>query len=184
MFKEYLIELFNSYPEIALVISVVISIVIAVIGILPSYFVTAANILFFGFWKGTALSYVGECIGAIIAFILYRKGIQQFNPNALDKFRWLAALRNASGRKAIYLVVTMRMMPFIPSGLVTVAASAGKISFLQFSWSSAVGKIPALILEALSVKEIMHFSWLGKLILTLVLVYLMYRILFHKKEKV
>ncbi len=42
-----MIAIFYEYNNIAFIISIVVSIIIALIGILPSVFVTCANIIFF-----------------------------------------------------------------------------------------------------------------------------------------
>jgi uncharacterized membrane protein YdjX (TVP38/TMEM64 family) len=68
--QESLLHLFKENPQTAVILSIFISIIIAVVGVIPSVFITAANILFFGFWEGTIISFLGEAIGAVVAFIL------------------------------------------------------------------------------------------------------------------
>ncbi|RYZ17803.1 MAG: hypothetical protein EOO16_23655, partial [Chitinophagaceae bacterium] len=58
--QEQLLHLFQQHPGLAVFLSLVISVGVAVLGLVPSFFVTAANLLFFGFWPGTALSFAGE----------------------------------------------------------------------------------------------------------------------------
>ncbi|SQA14989.1 Uncharacterised protein [Streptococcus agalactiae] len=43
-----IVNFFNNYSEIAVILSLFISIIIAILGVIPSVFVTGANILFFG----------------------------------------------------------------------------------------------------------------------------------------
>ncbi|MGB5007408.1 MAG: hypothetical protein WBO39_10765, partial [Ferruginibacter sp.] len=69
-----LLRLFNDHPQLAIIISIVVSIGVALSGVLPSFFITAANIMFFGFWNGAIISFLGEAVGAGITFILYRRG--------------------------------------------------------------------------------------------------------------
>lgn len=140
---------------------------IAVLGLVPSVFITAANIVFFGFINGTIISFIGESLGAAIAFILYRKGFKKMTTTYLQKYPALNRLINAENNEAFYLVLSLRLVPFVPSGIITFAASVGKISFLIFLLASSLGKLPALLLEAWSVNEITKFTWIGKLILAL-----------------
>ena len=51
--------LLTSYRAIAIPLSLLIEVLIAIIGVLPSFFITAANVAVFGIWWGTALSIVG-----------------------------------------------------------------------------------------------------------------------------
>ena len=75
--KEEVLALFNAHPGLAIVISLGLSVLVAIVGILPSVFLTAANILFFGFLPGMLISFLGETIGAIVAFFLYRWGFKK-----------------------------------------------------------------------------------------------------------
>lgn len=158
-------------------ISICISILIAVLGLIPSVFITAANILFFGFINGTLISFIGESLGAAIAFILYRKGFRRVATTHLQKYPALHRLINAENKEAFYLVFSLRLVPFVPSGIITFAGSVGKISFVVFLLASSLGKLPALLMEAWSVNEIAKFTWLGKLILLLVAVGLLFLLL-------
>lgn len=176
-----LLRLFNEYPHLAVFISVCISIIIAIIGVVPSVFVTAANILFFGFWNGTFISFLGEAIGAGTAFLLYRKGFKKMTGQALHKYPKVKQLINANNKKAFYLVFSLRLLPFAPSGLITFAAAVGKVSFTIFLIASSLGKLPALLMEAYSVYEVTRFSWQGKLILVAVALGLVYWIAGKKK---
>jgi len=158
-----LIALFNNYREYAIFISLLLSIFIAVLGVVPSFFVTGANILFFGFWEGILISLLGETFGAVVAFTLYRKGFKRVVTNSLARYPRLVSLTELEGKKAFLAVLSLRLMPFVPSGLITFAAAIGKISVLAFTVASSLGKIPALFIEGFSVYQFISVSWEGKL---------------------
>lgn len=166
--KEAILNFFQEYPNLALVSSLLISIIIAVLGVVPSFFVTAANILFFGFWPGVAISFAGEALGAAVAFYLYRKGFKKGASQQIEKYKTVSALINAENKKAFWLILSLRLIPFIPSGLVTFAAAIGRVSAITFLIASSIGKLPALLLEGYAVYEVAQFNWQGKLILTIV----------------
>lgn len=150
-----------------MVISLLLSVVVAVLGLIPSVFITAANILFFGFWEGTAISFAGEALGAGVSFLLYRKGFKKTTQKRLQRFSKVQQLVNAEGKQAFWLVLSLRLLPFVPSGLVTFAAAIGRMRFWNFLVASSTGKIPALLIEAYSVYQVTQFGWQGKLILAL-----------------
>ncbi|MCW3091274.1 MAG: hypothetical protein JWP81_2343 [Ferruginibacter sp.] len=177
-----LLHLFKEYPQLAILISIGISVLIAVIGILPSVFITAANILFFGFWNGTAISFAGEALGAGVAFLLYRKGFKKTAEQSLQKYPRVKQLINAENKEAFYLIFSLRLIPFVPSGLITFAAAIGRVSFMIFLLSSSLGKLPALLMEAWSVYEVTQFAWPGKLILLVVACGLVYWVVRKKKS--
>jgi uncharacterized membrane protein YdjX (TVP38/TMEM64 family) len=176
-----LLRLFKEYQDLAIAISICISIIIAVMGVVPSVFITAANILFFGFWNGMFISFLGEAIGAGVAFLLYRKGFKKTVEKKLDKYPKVKRLIDAENKEAFYLVLALRLIPFVPSGLITFAAAVGRISFLIFMLASSLGKLPALFMEAYAVNAVTHFGWQGKLILAIVAAVLLYWIIAKKK---
>jgi len=177
-----LLDLFKEYPHLAILISICISILIAVAGVIPSVFITAANILFFGFWYGTLISFLGETLGAGIAFLLYRKGFKRKVEKRVEKYPKVKRLTDARGKEAFYLVFSLRLIPFVPSGLITFAAAVGKVSFGIFFVASSLGKLPALLLEAYSVYAVSEFGWQGKLVLAVAAIGLLYWV-FTKKRK-
>ncbi|MED4971351.1 TVP38/TMEM64 family protein [Parageobacillus toebii] len=173
--KEQIIALLNTYENAAYLISIVINIIISILGLVPSVFLTAANLAVFGFWKGTFLSFAGEAIGAIISFVLYRKGFRKLSVTKLfshPKVPKVRRLLEAKGLEAFFLILSLRLLPFVPSGVVTFVAAIGKTSLLIFMIASSIGKIPALLLEAYSVYQLMNWTWQGKVILTFLSVFL------------
>jgi len=177
----------QQYPQFAIAISLLASIVIAVLGVIPSVFITGANILFFGFWNGVFISFLGEAIGAAVSFWLYRKGFKKTSQRGLQKFKRAQQLVEVEGAKAFTLILSLRLLPFVPSGLITFAAAVGKVSFLLFVVASSLGKIPALLIEAYSVNQVLNNSWQGKAILAAVAIVVVFviikNILRPKKEK-
>ncbi|WP_408011541.1 TVP38/TMEM64 family protein [Pseudalkalibacillus sp. A8] len=160
-----IISLFRDYPQLAVLISIGLNILIAVSGVLPSYFLTAANIYFFGFYLGTVISFAGEAIGALVAFVLYRKGFRKYSRAKLERYAKAKQLIELKGRKAFLFIFALRLMPFMPSGVVTFFAAIGVVSLWTFFIASTVGKIPALLLEALAVNQVLEWDFLGKTIL-------------------
>jgi uncharacterized membrane protein YdjX (TVP38/TMEM64 family) len=181
------LQLFKNYPAAAVAISLFISIIIAVLGVVPSVFVTGANLLFFGFWKGLLISFLGEALGAALSFVLYRKGFKKMTGSSLQKFPNVKRLVEAEGKEAFWLVLSLRLIPFVTSGLVTFAAAVGRVSLPTFIISSSLGKIPALLLEAYTVYEVTKFGWPGKIILLLAGLGLLYWMIrytpFAKRKK-
>ncbi|MGY3716948.1 TVP38/TMEM64 family protein [Sutcliffiella cohnii] len=151
----------------ATLFSILLNILVSVAGIIPSFFVTAANITVFGLYQGLIISYLGESLGAIISFYLYRKGIQQFKPRWLrvNKHKRIIQLQQTKGLDAFYLILLLRLLPFFPSGLVNFAAALSKTSLLTFGIASSIGKIPAIVIEAYSVYFVLESSVRTQLIL-------------------
>jgi uncharacterized membrane protein YdjX (TVP38/TMEM64 family) len=180
---ELLINYFEQIGYWAIVISVLVNIIIAILGLVPSVFLTVANILFFGFWQGTLISFFGEAIGAWIAFYLYRKGFKKLTNDREVKHKLLNQLTNAKGLQAFTIIFSLRLLPFVPSGIVTFIAALGKVSTILFVIASSVGKIPSLLIEAYSAYQLIEFSWQGKLILVGIAFILLVMSLNRRKTK-
>lgn len=169
-------QVLEAYSFIAIPISLIVSIVIAVAGVLPSFFVTGANIIFFGPIKGFFISLLGEVMGAYITFYIYRKGFKnRIEDQELDKYRLLRSIIRSEGKKAAVLVGEGRLLPFIPSGFVTLAAAISNINIKEFIIATAIGKIPSIALEALVSYDLININYnYMRLFLTIVSVIIIY----------
>ncbi|MFG6496964.1 VTT domain-containing protein [Fictibacillus sp. UD] len=163
--SETVLTFFQEYSEWAILISILLNIVIAILGVVPSVFLTGANIIFFGFWNGTFISFIGEAAGAAVSFALYRKGFKQATRKKLNGYPRVVRLLEAKEKDAFLLIVSLRLLPFVPSGVVTFASAIGAVSAGVFILASSIGKVPALLLEAYSVYNIAEWNMEGKIIL-------------------
>jgi len=151
----WLSGLLTDYRPIAIPLSLLLEIAIAIVGVLPSYFITMANVAVFGIWWGTALSIAGESLGAVLAFLLYRKGLNRLS-NGKSRFaasldKRMNQLSQAPPIRAFFLVFAFRLLPYMPSGAVTVAAAASRMNAIGFTTASTLGKIPSLVVEVATV---------------------------------
>ncbi|MGL5615134.1 MAG: TVP38/TMEM64 family protein [Sarcina sp.] len=179
---ETILELFNNYSFIAIPLSIAISVIIAILGVIPSVFVTGANILFFGSIKGFVISLLGEVIGAYISFYIYRAGFKkQIEKIDINKYRILKGIVNGEGIKAFIFIIEGRIIPFLPSGFVTFAASVSKVRVKDFIIATAIGKIPSILLEALVSYDLININEnYIRLIITLVFLIIGYIVLKKK----
>lgn len=151
----WLTGLLTSYRGFAIPLSLLIEVVIAVVGVVPSFFITAVNVAVFGIWWGTVLSIAGESLGAVVAFMLYRKGLDRLAGGkggfAATLEKRMTMLSRASEGRAFLLVLAFRLLPYVPSGAVTLGAAGGRMSTWAFTLASTLGKIPALAVEVTTV---------------------------------
>ena len=169
MSEVWLTGLLSSYRGIGIPLSLLVEIIVAVLGVLPSFFITAANIAVFGIWWGGGLSVAGESVGAVVAFILYRRGLRSF---IRQKGRFSVSMESrlekfsrVSSSRAFFLVIAFRLLPYMPSGAVTLGAAGSSISLQAFVLGSTLGKIPALAVEIATVSFAMKLPLKGFLAL-------------------
>lgn len=169
---ESIAHFLQQYGIYAALISIALNILATVIGVFPTFLITAANILVFGFWTGTLVSFLGESLGAMVAFGLYRTVFRKHAQRTLERYPRAQALVNAGGREAFQLILLLRLLPFAPAWVSTLGAAVGKVSFLLFAAASTLGKVPALLMEAYAVHEVSRFSFVGQTILILLALWL------------
>jgi uncharacterized membrane protein YdjX (TVP38/TMEM64 family) len=180
---EVIENLLTSSGPFAIIVSIVLNIVISIAGVIPSFFITAANITFFGFNTGLIISFLGECVGAAFSFWLYRKGIKTLNPRILSKNKWLQKLQKTQGWDSFVIILSLRILPFIPSGMINLAAAISKTSILTFVFASSLGKLPALLIEAYSVNQVLQSSNDQKAILVIIALLVLFIYLYQKRKK-
>lgn len=180
--QENLLHIMQQYPQWALVISLLISTLVALAGVVPSVFVTAANIYFFGFTEGLLISIAGESLGAAVSFLLYRYWFRKKMDAVIQRYPRAKELADARGSRAAGLVVAMRLMPMVPSGIITFAAAIGHIGAPLFITASTIGKIPALLIEAALVQGFLASSWPIQVIMTVVAIVVLVMILRSKSK--
>lgn len=148
--QEFILSLLQSIDiRYAMIASIVISIVIAVIGVIPSIVVTAANVAVFGVMNGFMLSFAGEVVGAQVSFYLYRWGFKKPIQQRVRN-KWAKKLLNQRNEVGFAVVLQGRLIPFIPSSLVTFYAAVSTIKPFTFFMATLIGKAPALVLETLT----------------------------------
>ncbi|MEG0297046.1 MAG: VTT domain-containing protein [Clostridium sp.] len=179
---DMIVVLFNEYHNIAIFISLIISIIIALSGVIPSVFVTGANILFFGPLYGFLISLLGETIGAYITFIVYRKGFKKTVENFVDKYSFVKKIVDSSGKKAYFLIFQGRLLPFVPSGFITLAGAVSSMKVIPFTLATLFGKVPSIALEALVSYDVINIqeNWI-RLVITLLAVIMIW-ITIKKRE--
>ncbi|MDF1568156.1 MAG: VTT domain-containing protein [Spirochaetaceae bacterium] len=188
MSEIWLTGLLTSYRALAIPLSLLVEIIIAVLGFIPSFFITAANVAVFGVWWGTGLSIVGESVGAVVAFVLYRRGLDRIAAGSgsistgLEKR--MRRLSEAPEGRAFALVLAFRLLPYIPSGVVTLGAAGGRMRAWTFTAASTLGKIPALAVEVATVTVAMRLPLKGFLAILAggILIWVMIEILRNRRK--
>ncbi len=182
MYSQLIAEYINCWGPYGIIASILISILLATAGIIPSIFVTGANVIIFGPANGFFISWVGEVIGAVVAFYLYRLGFKTRFESLGRKHPIVDKMVLAGGLKAALLLFQARLLPLVPSGVVTLAAAISNINLSYFLTATALGKIPSIALEALVSYDLININtnWI-RLIITVFALGCMF-LLLRKKE--
>lgn len=179
-----LAEWLRSWGILGIIGSILLNIVISVAGVLPSIFLSGANAIVYGLVGGFFISLTGEVLGAMVAFLLYRYGLQKAaGQKKLEKLAWFHSINSSSRLRKGLAIVLLRMNPFIPSSVVNLAAALTSVSFGDFLLATFLGKIPSMVFETFVGHDLVYLSENKvRLILSLLAGTLVFA-LFWRKEK-
>lgn len=165
----------RSFGPWAILISLLLSILLTLAAFLPSVFLSGANAVVFGLFWGGIISWLGEIIGAAIAFLFYRFLGRRAVTKLIEKKENLAYLDKLSSEKGFVVVLLARLAPFMPSSLVNLLGGISSISFSSFILATALGKAPSLVLETFIGHDLIFFSEnQGRLAISLSIVVVFY----------
>lgn len=158
----------------AVLFSLLLSVVVGILGIVPSLFLSGANALVFGLVPGFFVSLTGETLGAGVSFWLYRWGYKQ--SSVRDKnWKWVRRINESGRRRQMSGLLLARLTPLVPSGIITFAAACSSIVFLDFLFITVVGKAPSIALETLIGHDLLHMDkhW-PRLLISVIFISLIY----------
>lgn len=166
----------RSFGLWAVVVSLGLNILQSMMAIMPSVLLSGANAAVFGLFWGMIISWLGEVLGAALTFGFYRflgrDALEALLDNNKNKSAAAAMLDRLGQfehpKQGFWVLVIARLLPFMPSGLVTLLAALSRVSFGVFMVATMVGKAPSLVLETLIGHDLLFFAdHKGRLILVL-----------------
>lgn len=126
------------------VISMLLMTINTVIIPLPTFIITVANALVYGWQWGVLLSWSGAMIGAAVNF-----GVAQIYGRPLvEKLVGKKSLQLADGffeRYGKHTIIITRLIPILSFGIISYAAGLTKLRFWTYFWATGVGQLPATI---------------------------------------
>lgn len=147
----------RSYGSWAILISILGNTAVDISG-LPTVFFSGANGLIFGFWGGVAVSWVAEILGGTIAFLLFRATLYKKSKRYIQKYRNLQFLDRLTAAEGFRAILIARLIPLSPSGLINIAAAMSPMSFRNFFFATALGKLPSIIAEVYIGRDLLSFQ--------------------------
>lgn len=155
------------------IIGILLPIIEAFIPALPLVLFVAINVTVFGFFLGYLYSWIGNCLGTFLLFLLIKKiGGKRIEEkiknskykNALDKIR----------KKDFSVLFFLYCFPFSPSFLISGASALANINYVEFIIALLPGKLIMLVsLAAIGVNVKSFFSRPLRSIIFVILILLM-----------
>ncbi len=117
----------------------------AALPVFPYIILASVGGLLFGFEMGVFLSWSGALVGACLAYWVCRLSSADWVIGQIEK-RFHYDLRKMNKEMAFWSIVIARIIPVVPTPLINIVAALSGVSFWNFLFSSAIGKIPSAVL--------------------------------------
>lgn len=153
-----LVEFLRSFGAWAMFISLVLDIIINAAGFLPSIVISTANGIVFGLVPGILISWLAECIGVTISFLLMRSLFRDEAKKIVEKSSMLKKVDELSGRNGFKVMLFARMIPYFPSGIITALGALSSISVRDYILANLIGKFPSTALEVLVGHDVVNYQ--------------------------
>lgn len=133
-----------SFGTWTVVASIIMMILQTMFTPVPLFLVAGANGYLFGIAWGIVITLLGAILGATVAFYLARFLARDYISRKLgDYYRHVQEMNESTGLKMLFLA---RLVPIIPSSIISYAAGLSKMSFLSFFLASIFGKLPEIVI--------------------------------------
>ena len=117
-------------------------------------FVTVNGILF-GLLPGIVISWAGQVLGNILAFVIMRYVFRHKAQALVDKSRWLSKLNRKIDFRLIFF---FRAIPYSPNFVVTALCALSRVRFGEHAAATMTGKFLAVCMEVWLGYDLIHFN--------------------------
>ncbi len=113
----------------------------SMIPILPLFVFITINFLSFGTLIGFIVSWVFTCVGCIISFVIFRKGIKNWFDKKIKNNKKLSKIMKIINKISFEQLTILIAIPFTPAFLINIAAGLSKMPLKKYLSSLLIGKI-------------------------------------------
>jgi len=165
-----LVNFIEQFGAFSYFISILVNVILNIAAVIPTAFMTTINIVLFDLKVGILITFIGEMVGTVISFYLYRLGLRKIQFLVKNENKWVEKIRSSEGKEAFFYILIGRLAPVIPSSVVTIAAAFSQIKIGLFTIATILGKIPALALEVLLVLGFLQLESSNQIMILLLII--------------
>lgn len=143
--SEQLALYLRSYGAMTVVVSLLLMVLQTLCTPLPLFLLAGANGFIFGLGSGIVITFTGSILGATIAFYLAR-GFGRGIIFRCLKQKYMAKVDQMSRHEGPWMVFMARLIPVIPSSIISYVAGLSKMTYRGFFIATAVGKLPEIVI--------------------------------------
>ena len=145
----------RSFGPVMPLFTFIVTIIQAVVPVIPFVILCSANGLLFGLTKGIIITMIGTLAGASITFFVSRQLGYKWAVKRYEQSR-LRNIARMNGPRGFFVILTLRLLPYFPAPVINVSAGVSQISFWSFLAASALGKLPFVLGYTLLGYSLLH----------------------------
>ncbi|SHK02042.1 TVP38/TMEM64 family protein [Desulforamulus aeronauticus] len=142
---EQLAEYLRSFGAMTVLVCLFLMVLQTLFTPLPLFLLAATNGFIFGLWYGILITMTGSVLGASIAFYLAR-GFGRGLISRCLKQTYMTKVDQMSHQDGPWMVFMARLIPVIPSSIISYVAGLSKMTFKGFFIATAIGKLPEIVI--------------------------------------
>ena len=142
---EDLAEYLRSFGAMTVFVSTFLMVLQTLFTPLPLFLLAGANGFIFGLWYGVLITLGGSLLGASMAFYLAR-GFGRGIISRCLKEAYMVKVDRMSHSQGPWMVFMARLVPVIPSSIISYVAGLSKMTFRGFFIATALGKFPEIVI--------------------------------------
>ncbi|MGN0944930.1 MAG: TVP38/TMEM64 family protein [Megasphaera sp.] len=144
----------SSFGGIAVVLMILLIVLTNMTGLPSVQFVTVNGILF-GLLPGIVISWAGQVIGNVLAFVIMRYVFRHKAQSLVNKSRWLSRLNRKIDFRLIFF---FRAIPYSPNFVITALCALSRVRFGEHMAATMGGKFLAVCMEVWLGYDLIHFN--------------------------
>ncbi|MBP2653031.1 MAG: associated protein [Firmicutes bacterium] len=181
---EALAEYLRSFGTSGILVTIILFVIMTFTIVFPFMILSGAAGIVYGLFWGIIISWAGEFIGAVVAFVLVRYFFRNSVEGWIAKSRYLKQVDDYSATNGFSALLIARLLPLAPSGIITAVAAISRISVRDFLLATLIGKLPPVVIKVLIGHDIVYLGQHGYRLIALVLgVIAIYGWLWWRKRK-
>lgn len=143
----------------------------SIVPFVPFVIVAGVNVIIYPSPWGFIVNYLMACSGAITAFLFARYFGHDRVMRRLSRYPLALQFNRQMEKNGFLYVLIGRLIPVIPSSLVSLGAGVTRVSFRAFLFGTLLGKFPMVFLESQITNYLLHFKHYRVHLLVLLIVF-------------
>lgn len=148
----------RSMGILAPVFSILLMVFQSIAAPIPSFLITGANGMVFGYVWGSLLSWFGAMLGALVSYYLAKKFGFKFVEKRFKGNKLNTILNKITGPYGFMFILLTRLIPLISFDLISFLAGLSGIKLRTFLLATGIGMIPGTIAYTVVGHDLLNFQ--------------------------